>query len=217
MKVSDLRIEAPKLLQAKNRDLASLISKFATQSKIPVGTCKVWKSTAGKKEKKDEKQANFDRTDCGANLPSSRQWESCPDSRGVRLSACRSAHGRHAQGRALGLFPGSSKQPLMLCWRKLLNVFTHKLRMLCTFSYFFFPCIFINERKMLSDSPLKGCKSSDQLSPLSCMCHVVLLTRVISTLQDIGVTHGRALCQQGSLSKCLWKYFRVQRGNKIRR
>lgn len=111
MKVSDLRKEAPKLLQAKNRDLASLISKFATQSKIPVGTCKVWKSTAGKKEKKDEKQANFDRTDCGANLPSSRQWESCPDSRGVRLSACRSAHGRHAQGRALGLFPGSSEQP----------------------------------------------------------------------------------------------------------
>lgn len=85
------------------------------------------------------------------------------------------------------------------------------------FLIFFFPCIFINERKMLSDSPLKGCKSSDQLLLLSCMCHVILLTRVISTLQDIGVTHGRAMCQQGSLSKCLWKYFRVQRGKKIRR
>lgn len=56
--------------------------------------------------------------------------------------------------------------------------------------------------------------SSDQLSSLSCICHVILLTTVISTRQDIGVTHGRAMCQQGSLSKCLWKYFILHGGTK---
>lgn len=59
--------------------------------------------------------------------------------------------------------------------------------------------------------------SSNQLLPLSCICHDILLTTVISTQQDIGVTHGTAMCQQGSLSKCLWKYFILHGGTNKRR
>lgn len=69
MNVSDLRIEAAMLLKAKNRELVTLISKFATQLKIPVGTCEVWKFTTTKKEKKDGNQASFDCRDFGGNIP----------------------------------------------------------------------------------------------------------------------------------------------------
>lgn len=49
------------------------------------------------------------------------------------------------------------------------SIFIYKHRILCTFlKFFFFLCIFINERKMPSVSSLKGCKSTS----LRIKCHL---------------------------------------------
>lgn len=132
MKLSDQRKEAAILLKAKNKELVTLISKFATQPKIPVGTCKIWKCTTAKKEKRDGNQASF----------------------GHRLWGKYSPH--PASGNPT-LTPLGSDLLLIV----LLIIFMHELRMLCTFSeILFFLGIYTNEGKMPSDSPLKGCKST---------------------------------------------------------
>lgn len=106
------------------------------------------------------------------------------------------------------------------------GIFIYKHRILCTFLKDFFLFLHFYEREMLSDSPLKGCESASlqinfHLSAVSFISqlsfHGRLLTTVISTQPDIGVTHGRAMCQQGSLSKCLWKYFILRGGTNKRR
>lgn len=51
MKVSDMKKKASMLLQTKKRDLVRLILKFAAQSKILVGTRKVWKFTTRKRKR----------------------------------------------------------------------------------------------------------------------------------------------------------------------
>lgn len=100
--------------------------------------------------------------------PSHSLWETCP--RAALQGSSQVLTREHLEQNEPVLWAGfrhihsshkGTKTPKNTLLKNPGNIFIYKHRILCTFlKGFFFFCIFINEREMLSDSPLKGCKST---------------------------------------------------------